>query len=954
MFGTKQLDTSSVAVFFSAFLKSRLFFLFFLQFFFVGILSAEGTKQVSPTENDWVILNLKNGFASYNSGGTGKGIAIEILDSSEEVYIALSRLANGNFRDVGDSPYEFRIRDSVGNIVHGPFTVDPSNVNGDIYNEVIAGPDLGSGIGYDVSDPAFHFSPSFVGTFYVEFRMPNTFAPSGYINEGPAWWDFTVIDAVGDTKLGRLWSKNWGFRTTCDNCPNIFSQPFNGEVYALTNDGFVHQVDFKGSGFKGLSFALAFNRTGPGSTGDIEVDRQSVNGLDASNPEFKIFFNDPDSLLYEEPSIGGLLDGPDLSNGGQCDTTGLLCFTFNISQPGQIQLVLDLDGPDSTYTPGTADLVLLEHYQAAGGIFEVCINWDNRDGLGRPVDLTASIPTIVSYAQGIIHFMFYDVENNNPGFKIAVIHPASAVLNDKLYYDDSQLNSSDNDSNLDGDNNAMTGTNPPLIELNGCPTPCHAWNAYNSQAIGYGERNTINSWWSGNINYINLLARPICRGDTVLVPKSVAEVSNASSGMDDRFDVTFEIIIENTGTTSFDSIQLSDDLAATFGAGFIDVIEPPSVSIWAGNPELPNLGTFPNDIFDGVSGLLDPNDAIKVEFTLELDPAAGGGWDTFNNQAYFFATNEFSNTIAIPTNDPNDSLDNSPTIVALPKIGLAKTILNNSPASSGAANHFDIEYELIIKNLGDTPISGISLMDSLENWMGDAFVQIVNSPVISAASTTTSPGGINTNFTGRANETEILDGNGILQIGETLILNFTAEIAPYEFGTRYDTSGYLANQAIVSGIYSSSIVTDLSDTGIDPSDDLLASGTNPGAFGDSGGTNDPTLFVFEQCPLNLVIAPNPYLDCNSGNCIFNIKLIGDCTVGLSVENPQPGHTYKWYRGNDLLIGETASALSASTINGVSSNIRVEVTNSGGCISSDTIMLSCCILNDSNIEITGQK
>lgn len=923
-------------------------------------LYGEGTRQVSPTEDDWVILNLRYGFAGYGTGGTDRGIAFEVLDASEEVYLGLSQLAYGNFRDFSTSSYEFRILDANRNIVHGPFTVDPSNTNGNVYNDVIAGPDLGSGSGYDVSDPMYHFSPGAVGTYYLEFRLTMPVAAQGAFNEGPAWWDISVKNTAGVTQSGRVWSKNWNLRTTCDNCADIFSQPFNGEVFVLTDDGFVHYIDFKGSGFRGLTFALAFNKNGPGTSGDPVEDRKSVNGTDASNPDFKIFFGDPDPRLYSEPSIGGVQSGPDLANAGQCDTLGVdtFCFRFDISQPGSIELILDFDQGDSIFTAGTADLSLFKTDQDAGA-FEFCTAWDRRDGLGNPVDLTAFIPTIVSYSQGNINFMLYDVENNNPGFNVDVIHPASAAANNLFSYDDSNLDPTDNDANLDMDNNPATGTNPPLFEFEGCAPPCHVWNRNStSQSIGFGEQNTINTWWSGNINFVNILMRPFCRTDQFIIEKTVSNISPASSGAKDHFDVTFDILLKNDGTTTLDSIRLIDDMSANFGNAFIQTVSMPVVTAHAGNPVLPTIANFPNEIFDGTDGVIDYDEAIKVTFTVELNPLATGTWSSLSNQAFAFATNEFSNTISETSDDPTDPTSSTdPTQVFLPKIGLAKSITNlpGVSASSGNAGSFDVKYELIIENRGNVTLTEISLMDSIETQMGEAFVGLVNSPVIQAGSTAAMPGGIDTGFTGKGNQIEILDKTGSLAPGEKLIISYTVELAVNAPGAIFVQPGVLENQAVASGDFASFTVKDFSDSGYDPSDNTSPSGTNPDSDDDTGSSDDPTLFRFPAMPeiCNNMIDDDldGLTDCDDPDCGVMVTVVADCDSGLAVQNPQPGDSYVWRFEGNILVGETGDSF--ANPDALEGNFSVEVTNSTGCSTTENVVLNCCVF-PSIPAISGER
>ncbi len=465
-------------------------------------LSAEGTKQVSPLEEDIVILNIyQEGFANYGTHGTAKAMSFTIKDASETVYIGLSQLVNANGQFVSKE-FSFRIIDPNGNIVHGPFLVNSTNANGDDYSDIINGPDmLGTGEGYALDDDRFIFSPSLPGEYSIEFEMED----GGTTAYGPRHWDISVSDASFNIIDGRLWSKCWGFRTPCSeesNCSgDPYAKPFNGSVFALTDDGYVHELDFENSGFRGLSFVLAFNMTGPGTTGDPAQDRRSIDGIDsdnkpATNPVYKVFLHDPDPVCYTEAVIGQILSGPDFSFDVCTFSDGL--FEFELSKAGLVELLVDLDGNDGVYTEGTADTLLVKRILITDPLNNF-IEWDLVDGLGNKIANNANFNIALTFFEGEIHFMQYDVEYNNPGFALNVLHPQENTYQDIFFYDDSNLDPTDRDANLDSDGNSSTGPTPLLVELNGCASPCHKWNYSGDNSDGYGERNTINTWWFGQV-----------------------------------------------------------------------------------------------------------------------------------------------------------------------------------------------------------------------------------------------------------------------------------------------------------------------------------------------------------------------------------------------------------------------------------------------------------------------
>ena len=473
----------------------------FLSIYNLGI--AEGTKQVSPTQEDIVILNiLQEGFANYGSNGTAKGMCVTIKENTETVYIGLSQLALSSGA-LEERDYSFRIVNSDGEIVHGPFLLTAADINGNDYNQIIAGPDLnGDNTGYNISDSKFVFQPSLAGDYCIEFEV----SPGSTIPYGPLYWDVTVTNTDNQAIDGRLWSKCWGFRTPCSqesNCTgDAFNKAFNGSVYALTDDGYVHALNFEGSGFRGLSFVLAFNSSGPGQTGDPAFDRRSVDGKDnnddpATNPVFKVFLSDPDPVCYTEAIIGEVISGPEFSFDVCTFSDGII--DFELSKAGLVEVLIDLNGNDGVFTDGTEDILIVKRITALDPLANN-VEWDLVDGLGNKISNDSEFSIYLTLFEGEIHFMQFDVEYNNPGFALEVLHPEENNYLNVFYYDDSNLDPSDRDPNLDSDQNPNTGPQPLLVELNGCNSPCHGWNFSGSGSNGYGESNTINTWWFGQVS----------------------------------------------------------------------------------------------------------------------------------------------------------------------------------------------------------------------------------------------------------------------------------------------------------------------------------------------------------------------------------------------------------------------------------------------------------------------
>jgi len=500
------------------FLTSKHFLLpiiFLIQLIFLLLmsyqLSAEGTKELNPNGTagdpcanplvnvtDLALLSIRSGqtnFAPYGSYGENNSICFEVKDINELVYIALSSEADGTGICAGG--YDWRIVGPSG-VANGPNSLTAANANGNDFGPIMIGPDAIAGAGgYDTSGP-YTFVPTEVGIYCLEFDH-TTFGTNSNIRN----FDITVADQAGAAINGRVYSENWSVRTPCISdlidCatdPNTvtegniaFQNPFNGIIYVLTDDNFVQMVNFSGGanefgdGFRGLTFTLAFNRTGPGNTGNVELDRQSKDGSDQSsaNPDlFRVYLNPPDPSCYEPGICGEISAGPILS----CDEP--FCLEYELTRPGLLEVFVDLDGPDGVFTEGTADVVLADRV-VEGDELANCLPWDQRDGLGNIVDVNEELQIIARYSQGEIHFMQYDVENNSPGWTIMTIEPECADPDFSFFWDDSQLDAADNDSGTPGQ---------PLVSLLGTTQPSHTWEDQTAEnATGFGESNTINTWF---------------------------------------------------------------------------------------------------------------------------------------------------------------------------------------------------------------------------------------------------------------------------------------------------------------------------------------------------------------------------------------------------------------------------------------------------------------------------
>jgi hypothetical protein len=475
----------------------RISFLFLLLFLVFNSIIAEGTRETAPNAqilvdgnvtNDIAALLINhsnyNTFASYLNQDTNSRLYIRIQDPLTEcIYLGLSYgHPNSNGSNPPETEYEFRIVDPAGNIVYGPMIVTQVNANIQNWQQANTGPSQIYGTdGYDAIEiSSAELSSSGwnqAGDYYIEFL--NRDGSNEFLID---YWDITVSDcesANPSDKRGRVWSYNWAFFAINDfGFPN---RPFNGSVYVCAPDpddqdaAFVTKIDFNNSGFQPAAFNIAFNSFGTANTGNIAQDRRSLPDINATTPEYAIYLNDPLELC--QTALPGDIQ---LSGVSRCGANEY-CIGVLTSKAGLLELLLDLDGDDGVYTPGTADLIISYFIDNSETGQAVCLDWDGLDGLGNDVSIAGilDIPVVLSYQQGIYHFPVYDAEYMINGFQISAVRPAGPTP--KLFYDDQLIP-------------VASGSGEPTINLNGCDIPCHAWNNYTDpNAIGFGNLCTINS-----------------------------------------------------------------------------------------------------------------------------------------------------------------------------------------------------------------------------------------------------------------------------------------------------------------------------------------------------------------------------------------------------------------------------------------------------------------------------
>jgi len=246
------------------------------------------------------------------------------------------------------------------------------------------------------------------------------------------------------------------------------------------------------------------------------------------------------------------------------------------------------------------------------------------------------------------------------------------------------------------------------------------------------------------------------------------------------------------------------------------------------------------------------------------------GTFTFTPNPGFFGVDTFTYTVV-------DSAGNTETstveiTVLNAELGVAKA------ASDAVANgeDFDITFTLVVENLGNVPLSNLTLTDDVAAMFGDALVAVSAPMLQNFVGSGTAPT-LSSTWTNNTAQ-NILSG-GTLEVGASFEVSFTVTIDPDAGGV----SRPLQNQAEASGqginpdgspmVDSNgdpAIASDLSDDGSDPASEN-GSDNNDGVFG-----NDATQLLIADLGIAKEIVGEPEI-LFSGNYVVTYQVVVENT-----------------------------------------------------------------------------
>ncbi|MFK8024673.1 MAG: beta strand repeat-containing protein [Ilumatobacter sp.] len=327
------------------------------------------------------------------------------------------------------------------------------------------------------------------------------------------------------------------------------------------------------------------------------------------------------------------------------------------------------------------------------------------------------------------------------------------------------------------------------------------------------------------------------------VAKSVTGATPAASGTAGNVDIEFLFVIANVGTEPLDTLSLTDDMNTAFGAAFVGIAEAPVVDDGTATAAPDADGTFSGtgDLLDGaVTDVLDAGERFEVSVTVEATLASFPADP--ENQATASADDpadvvvtDLSDSGTDPTGvnagaagDTGGGAD--PTPISADAIAVAKSVDDVEAASSGTPGAFDVTYRFVVANIGLSSLDQLSLVDDLDDQLGGAFIRVVTAPAVDDGTATSAPAA-NPGYDG-TNDLLVGGAADDLAAGQAFEVEVTIEVDPTASGAVLP----LTNQATASGENAGGdVVSDLSDSGTDPTTD------NPGSADHQGTADDPTV-----------------------------------------------------------------------------------------------------------------
>ncbi|RSK46249.1 T9SS type A sorting domain-containing protein [Hymenobacter perfusus] len=319
--------------------------------------------------------------------------------------------------------------------------------------------------------------------YWVEFMEVDAAGSAVGVAQNKSWydlWDFTVRDATSE-KPGRLYSQHWSF--TAAGGTNALSSSF--VLYPLipnlnfnNQSFFVKRVSY--AGIQPFGVILVANSQGTNVAGNFKDKRKSQNS-NAGYPEYKLFVNNPDPVIYptsprpNNPTVTTSCSG------------GVTTFTLRVDQAGFG--VVFIDGDRNNLYDRTQDRVLEKPTVIGDNTFV----WDGKTDAGTTMNQT-NLSVTFSSGVGPVNFPIWDCEQApDTGISVQDVRPGNDGAADYIFWNDSLLGPS--------------FSNPYINPIGGNTTATsHRW------ASNAGNEKLVNSYAVGLLargNAIQIVYDPV-------------------------------------------------------------------------------------------------------------------------------------------------------------------------------------------------------------------------------------------------------------------------------------------------------------------------------------------------------------------------------------------------------------------------------------------------------------
>lgn len=188
-------------------------------------------------------------------------------------------------------------------------------------------------------------------------------------------------------------------------------------------------------------------------------------------------------------------------------------------------------------------------------------------------------------------------------------------------------------------------------------------------------------------------------GPNIVINKTV--VSGPFNNGDGTFGVTYALVVINTGNVPLSSVQVTDDLAATFGGtatfsgATAEVVGGPCVGSPTWN------GTSQIDLLVGTD-VLTQSESCTITVSVDVNP--GDDLGPYDNTA--------TTSGESPAGEPVDDTSTTPVeFMVNPAIDVTKRVVG-APANLGDGE-WRITWEVVVANTGDTALSNVQVADDL-------------------------------------------------------------------------------------------------------------------------------------------------------------------------------------------------------------------------------------------------